>query len=418
MEHELQPVSRAGAPAPAEPLELHRRLIESLTDYAIFALSDHGLIASWNSGAKAIFGYSEDEVLGLHFSLIFTPEDIAEGRPDEELRIALKFGKECVEGWHVRKDGSRFWCTDTVQPVLDAAGALTGFTKLVRDTSEHHVSEERLRESEERLRLLVESVTDYAIFSVDVDGTILLWNSGAENIFGYRGADVIGKHFSLIYSAEAIAKGVPAAELEAALRDGHAQDEGWHVRRNGERFYASGQMTRLKPDADGNARGFVKVAHDITARNAAQEMVEWKAFHDELTDLPNRAFFCDCLRRSIAHAKRHSERLFAVIYIDLDHFKIINDSLGHVTADGLLVTVARLLERSVRPEDVVATQYTSPNAFTRRSRNRSCSTVLKRIRRPAWESLLARAPTTKPKTSYAMPIRRCTKRKLWAARAT
>jgi diguanylate cyclase (GGDEF)-like protein/PAS domain S-box-containing protein len=241
-----------------------------------------------------------------------------------------------------------------VQTLRDGGGNVTGFTKLVQDTTDHHVTEEQLHESEERLRLLIESVTDYAIFSIDVDGTILLWNSGAEHIFGYPGADVIGKNFSLIYSAEAVAEGVPAAELAAALRDGHAPDEGWHVRRNGERFFASGQMTRLKPDSEGHARGFVKVAHDITSRNTARELVEWKACHDELTELPNRAFFSDCLRRSIAHAKRHAERLFAVIYIDLDHFKIINDSLGHVTADGLLVTVARLLERSVRPEDVVA----------------------------------------------------------------
>jgi diguanylate cyclase (GGDEF)-like protein/PAS domain S-box-containing protein len=290
----------------------------------------------------------------LHYSLIFTPEDVAEGRPDEEMRAALEFGKASVDGWHIRKDGSRLWCTNTVQPLRDGAGTVTGFTKLVRDSTEQHVAEERLRESEERLRLLIESVTDYAIFSIDVDGTILLWNSGAEHIFGYRGADVIGKHFSLIYGEESIARGIPAAELAAALRDGHAPDEGWHVRRNGERFYASGQMTRLRPDADGNARGFVKVAHDITARNAAQEQIEWRAFHDELTALPNRAFFSDCLRRSIAHAKRHSESLFAVIYIDLDHFKIINDSLGHVTADELLVSVAALLARSVRPEDVVA----------------------------------------------------------------
>ncbi|MBD5656396.1 MAG: EAL domain-containing protein, partial [Candidatus Eremiobacteraeota bacterium] len=204
------------------------------------------------------------------------------------------------------------------------------------------------------LRLLIEGVTDYAIFSVDENGRILFWNSGAETIFGYREADVVGRHFSLIYTAEAVARGVPDAEIAAAAKVGHAHEEGWHVRPNGERFFASGEMTRLKPDLDGSPRGFVKIAHDITLRNEADQTIKHQAFHDELTQLPNRAFFCDCLRRSIARAKRHPKQRYAVIFLDLDRFKVINDSLGHVLADGLLVQVARTLESCVRPEDVVA----------------------------------------------------------------
>ena len=336
-----------------EPLE-YQRLIESLTDHAIFALSVDGRIVSWNSGAKQAFGYDAQEVLGKSYALIFTAEDVASGRPDAELRASLEHGTESVDGWHVRKDGSRFWCTDTVQPLRDDDGRVTGFTKIVQDANEHHASAERLRESEERLRLLIEGVTDYAIFSIDLDGSILLWNSGAEHVFGYREDEVLGKHFSLIYTPEAIARGVPAAEIAAAAVDGHAPVEGWHVRRGGELFYASGEMTRLKPGADGTPRGFVKVAHDITARNQADETNKRQAFHDELTQLPNRAFFSDCLRRSIARAKRHPTNRFAVIFLDLDRFKIINDSLGHGKADGLIVHVARVLERCVRPEDVVA----------------------------------------------------------------
>ncbi|MGZ6130075.1 MAG: sensor domain-containing protein [Vulcanimicrobiaceae bacterium] len=338
----------------SEPLDQYRRLIESLTDYAIFALSVDGRIASWNSGAKQTFGYDEHEVLGNNYSLIFTPEDIANGRPEAELLASLESGQSSIDGWHVRRDGSRFWCTDTVQPLRDASGTVTGFTKIVRDSTERYMASEFLRESEERLRLLIEGVTDYAIFSIDLDGSILLWNSGAEHIFGYREDEVLGKHFSLIYTAEAVARGVPDTEIAAAAKDGHAFDEGWHVRRGGDLFYASGQMTRLKPDVDGRPRGFVKIAHDTTARNEANETVKRQAFHDELTQLPNRASFSECLRRSIARAKRHPNIRFAVIFIDLDRFKIINDSLGHVIADGLLVHVARTLERCVRPDDIVA----------------------------------------------------------------
>ncbi|MBD5653843.1 MAG: diguanylate cyclase, partial [Candidatus Eremiobacteraeota bacterium] len=90
---------------------------------------------------------------------------------------------------------------------------------------------------------------------------------------------------------------------------------------------------------DGNARGFVKIAHDITARNAADQTIKRQAFHDDLTQLPNRAYFSDCLRRSIARAKRHPADRFAVIFLDLDRFKVINDSVGHVLADTLLAHV-------------------------------------------------------------------------------
>ena len=341
-------------PPLTESLDQYRRLIESLTDYAIVALSLDGSIASWNSGAEFVFGYTSDEALGRHYSLLFTAEDIAKGFPDSELQAALVLGKETVEGWHRRQDGSRFWCSDTVQLIRDASGAVSGFTKLVRDSTARHDAEERLRFSEERLRLLIEGVTDYAIFEIDLNGIIQLWNTGAEHLFGYSAAEIVGEHFSLIYTPDAIARGIPSTELETAAKDGRAADEGWHLRRNGSMFYASGQMTRLKPDVDGNPRGFVKIAQDITVRNRAEQSIRRQAFHDDLTQLPNRAFFSDCLRRSIGHAKRHPESRFGVIFIDLDRFKIINDSLGHVKADGLLVHVARMLERCVRPEDVVA----------------------------------------------------------------
>ena len=346
--------SSEGASAATDPLGQYQRLIESLSNYAIFALSVDGRITTWNSGAKQTFGYDGSDVLGKNFSLLFTAEDIANGRPVAELQAAAKAGKESVDGWHVREDGTRFWCTDTVQTLRDANGTVTGFTKIVHDTHDRHLASERLRESEERLRLLIEGVTDYALFSMDPEGNILDWNSGAEHVFGYPEDEVLGKHFSLIYPPEAIARGLPAAELVAAAVDGHTVREGWRVRRGGDLFYAIGEMTRLKPDADGLPRGFVKVAHDITLRKRADETNERQAFHDELTQLPNRAFLTDCLRRALARAKRHPENRFAVIYIDLDRFKTINDSLGHLRGDHFLVHVARTLERCVRPEDVVA----------------------------------------------------------------
>src|ERR1700680_1230578 len=112
MKRKAADVSYDGPARIAEPLDQYRRLIEGLTDYAIFSLSADGRIATWNSGAKQTFGYDESEVIGKDYTVIFTPEDIADGRPAAELESALVHGTSSVDGWHVRKDGTRFWCTD------------------------------------------------------------------------------------------------------------------------------------------------------------------------------------------------------------------------------------------------------------------------------------------------------------------
>jgi diguanylate cyclase (GGDEF)-like protein/PAS domain S-box-containing protein len=336
------------------PLSQYRRLIESLTDYAIFTLAADGRIDSWNAGAREAFGYTDDEVIGRHYGLIFTPEDRANGLPEAELRAARHAGKAAIDGWHVRKDGSKFWCTNTVQPFKDELGAICGFTKIVRDSTEQHEAALALRASEERLRLLIDGATEYAIFSLSDRGNITSWNAGAAEIFGYTEGEILGKPFSLLYTVEAVAKGLPDGELLAAARSGRAENNGWHVRKNGTRFFGSGHTSRLSPDEAGEARGFVKICHDSTARNDLEEQMRRRALHDELTALPNRASFGDYLSRSVAQAQNQAGIAYAVLYLDLDKFKDINDRLGHGAGDELLVGFARLLERCSRPGDIVS----------------------------------------------------------------
>jgi diguanylate cyclase (GGDEF)-like protein/PAS domain S-box-containing protein len=337
-----------------EQPEQYCRLEEILTGYAILALSPDGRFAGWNSGAELMFGYAAKEILGHGYALLFTCEDVASGRPEAELAAAVADRGDRIDGWHVRRDGTRFWCVDALRPLRDAKGALTGFIKLVRDATDSSASSERLRESEERLRLLIEGVTDYAIFSIDIDGTILLWNSGAEHVFGYAEAEVVGKHFSLIYTSDAVARGIPEIEIATAGLHGVAPDEGWHIRRGGDLFYASGEMTRLRPHADGKPRGFVKIAHDITTRIEAFEAVKRRAFCDPLTLLPNRTSFSDFVVRALCGAKECAEARFGVIFVDLDRFKNINDSLGPAAGDDLLVQASRILTQCVGAGDIVA----------------------------------------------------------------
>jgi PAS domain S-box-containing protein len=250
--------------------ELYRLLVESVDDYAIFALDETGHILSWNAGAQRIKGYTADEAIGKHFSIFYPPEKIAEGFPEFELREAARVGRFEDEGWRIRKDGSRFWANVVITALRDPAGHLVGFAKVTRDLTERRLAEEELRESEERFRLLVHGVRDYAIFMLDPTGHIATWNAGAERIKGYTDSEIIGKHFSIFYTPEDLESGKPARELEIATRTGVYEEEGWRVRKDGTRFWANVVITALRKP-NGSLAGFAKVTRDLTERRAVPE---------------------------------------------------------------------------------------------------------------------------------------------------
>jgi PAS domain S-box-containing protein len=256
-----------------ESNERFRLLVESVADYAIYMLDLSGHIVSWNSGAQLIKGYTKSEVIGRHFSLFFTPEDVQCGRPDTLLEIAVREGKYQEEAWRVRKNGARFWANILITPLYDARGVLQGFGKVTRDLTEWRQAEEALRQSEERFRLLVEGVRDYAIFMLDSTGHIVSWNSGAQLIKGYTAAEIIGRHFSTFYPPEDIRDGKPARELRIATAEGRYEEEGWRLRKDGSRFWANVLITAVF-DARRELRGFAKVTRDMTERKRAEEQRE------------------------------------------------------------------------------------------------------------------------------------------------
>jgi PAS domain S-box-containing protein len=243
-------------------------LVESVTDYAIYMLDRHGHVTSWNSGAKLLKGYSVAEALGMHLSRFFTPEDRAAGAPQRILATAEHEGRAESEGWRVRKDGSRFWALAVVHAIR-ADGDLIGFAKVTRDMTERKVAQEALRDSERRFRVLVDGVVDYAIYMVDPDGIITNWNTGAERLKGYAADEIIGRHFSRFYTEEDRASGLPARALGNAATAGRFESEGWRVRRDGSRFWASVVIDAIHDDA-GRLVGFAKVTRDITERRDAQ----------------------------------------------------------------------------------------------------------------------------------------------------
>lgn len=246
-------------------------LVEAVTDYAIFFLDTEGCVSSWNAGARKLKGYSRQDVLGRHFSM-FYPEEAQRRRwPQHELRVAGEVGRFEDEGWRVRKDGSLFWANVIITRLIDSTGVLRGFSKITRDLTDRRRQEEQLRLSEERFRLLVEGVNDYAIFMLDPDGHIASWNAGAEKNTGYSAPEVLGRHFSIFYSKQATADGWPQRELEIALAEGRVEDNGWRIRKDGSRYWAGVVLTALF-DHTGRHRGFAKVTRDLTESRRASAM--------------------------------------------------------------------------------------------------------------------------------------------------
>ena len=248
-------------------------LINSITDYAIYMLDPTGLVATWNPGAERFKGYSADEIIGRSFSTFFTPEDRAAGAPERALRTALAEGRFEAEGWRVRKDGTRFWANAVLDPVFDPEGHHIGFAKITRDITAKRDQEVALFESEQRFRMLVQGVRDYAIYMLDTEGRVTNWNAGAQNIKGYTADEIVGQHFSRFYTEEDRARGEPQFALETALREGKYEREAHRVRKDGTLFWASVVLDPVF-DEKGKHIGFAKVTRDITERKAAEEQLE------------------------------------------------------------------------------------------------------------------------------------------------
>ncbi len=203
----------------------YRLLVEAVTDYAIYMLDPTGIISSWNAGAARFKGYTADEIVGQHFSRFYTDEDRAAGLPERALATAAATGQFEAEGWRVRKDGTRFWASVVIDPIRDQRGELVGFAKVTRDRTERRAAEEELRRSQEQFQILVQAVTDYAIYMLDPDGYVASWNAGAERIKGYTAAEIVGHHFSVFYPEAARQKGEPEEALATAAREGRNEGE-------------------------------------------------------------------------------------------------------------------------------------------------------------------------------------------------
>ncbi len=315
-------------------------LLDCIIDYAIYMIDLDGRVASWNSGAARLTGYGAEEIIGEPFAKFFTPEDQAIEFPQRALAAAARTGRFESEGWRVRADGSRFWTMAVIDAVRDRDGKLIGFAKITRDMTERHLEQSRLLESERRFRHLVESVVEYAIFRLDRDGLVATWNRGAERITGYSADQIIGRHFSVLYSEEDRAAGIPARTLSTAKSEGRFEAEGWRMRRDGTRFWATAVFDPIRNDNE-EIVAFATVTRDITERVETQRIL--RETQEQLA-LSQRMEAVGQLSGGIAH---DFNNLLMIIMGNLERVRHDAQGLGESAAN-LLRSIASALRGAQR----------------------------------------------------------------------
>jgi PAS domain S-box-containing protein len=272
-ERSANALTRREAPMPGRNTAGHDELqvLEGLNE-ALYIIDADGRIRFCNAALAQLTGYPAEAWLGRPSLDLYAPED----RPAVLDRRTQAFQGESVprllEATLLRHDGARLPVELSLNS-LRREGQVVGHVAVVRDISGRKHAEAALRASEERFRLLVEGVQDYAIYLLDPEGRIATWNTGAERIKGYTAAEVLGRPFRQFFPPDEQARGTPARLLAQAAEDGHYVGEGWRLRKDGSQFWASVVITALR-EADGRLRGFAKVTRDITERRAADQARE------------------------------------------------------------------------------------------------------------------------------------------------
>ncbi len=256
-------------------------------NFSSIATDEKGVIQLFNVGAERMLGYSAAEVIDK-----ITPADISDSQEviaraaalSRELGTAITPGfdalafkasrgiEDIYELTYIRKDGSRFPAIVSVTALRDDQAAIIGYLLIGTDNSARKHVEEKLRWTEESFRLMVESVSDYAIVMLDPEGRVVSWNTGAERIKGYLAEEIVGRHFATFYPPDAVEEGKPQQDLDTAAASGRFADEGWRVRKDGSLFWANIVFTAIR-DQGGNLRGFAKLTRDLTERNKIEKAI-------------------------------------------------------------------------------------------------------------------------------------------------
>jgi len=245
------------------------QLLIEQTQEGFLLLDEDGIIRYANAAVTGMTGFDAAELKGKHLAFLFpTEEDLI--KAEYELGLARKERKLVTEGWRRTSDGSQIWAQTTYSFLDETPDSERRFTILFSDHTEKKMSEVELRNSEEKYRLMVEGVRDYAIFLLDTEGYIQTWNDGARRTKGHSANEIIGKHFSTFYTSEDLESKKPEMELRTAIATGKYEEEGWRVKKNGSVFWANVVITALFNEQNKHI-GFSKVTRDLTERRETEE---------------------------------------------------------------------------------------------------------------------------------------------------
>jgi diguanylate cyclase (GGDEF)-like protein/PAS domain S-box-containing protein len=330
----------------ARQLQLQSTALEAAAN-AIVITDRHGTIVGANHAFTTMTGYSKEEVLGKNFRLLKS------GEQPESYYANLWSTISSGSVWqgeivNRRKDGTIYTEEMTITPVTQGVGSAadTHFIAIKQDITERKKAEEELQ----RLAAIVEFSED-AIISKNMDGVITSWNRGAEKMYGYTEGEVVGRDLSFLLPPER------QAEIQAIMErvlSGQPVEclETQRLTKTGSVLDVSLSVSLIK-DAGGHIAGASAIARDITQRKAAEKQVQFLAYYDALTGLSNRTLLQDRLTKALASARRQKGKV-ALLFLDLDEFKTINDSLGHSVGDLVLKEVAERLKKWAREQDTVA----------------------------------------------------------------
>ena len=331
-----------------ESEERYRRLVERMREGLAQAGND-GVLQFVNDRFCEMVGYEREELVGMQGDLLLAySEDISLVR--EKIRLRMRHVADQYEVRVRRKDGTIIWLEIGGAPVVDAAGNVVGSIGVHNDVTERRMAEEALRESEARYRLMAENSTDM-ISRTSNRGILLYASDACRRLLGYEPSELVGRSFyDFVFDADRD----EVRHLSSLIHESGPTTFAYRVeKKDGSLIWFETTSRSVRDVFTGKIREIVGVSRDVTERKRVEEQIEYQAYHDALTGLPNRRLFRDRLTVALAHARRMKHPL-AVMFLDLDRFKVVNDTLGHSTGDELLKTVGTRLQSSLREEDSIA----------------------------------------------------------------